>query len=421
MQQVVFARGGELRDRAHGPQVVADVVAIAVVEPIGVCIIQPAAGDPAVIVGKICRVIERSECILACLKVAGLLIIHRVDRAPTRGIAGQARARTAAGILRRRSLLIDRPGALVRPAAEFVPHPVEQVAHVAAPMRIDRGRVWRRKDVVCRHRRQRLVQVLRVFRHVLEVPAPAVVFHRIFHDPVPGGPAGLVVFAKIALFQPNELSEKPHRRDNHAAVLFFVDDVSRSGVEPKGPRRVRLVSRSNVGGQRIRAGDARVEVLAIARQLVEQHVPDAQLADLVGFNSAKKRRRHSADGAAIFRIVLRRRRKGHLRPCPVGRRGAVGELVIEHRSHHRDGLLIPRIRIPGNDRIHELPEGAGRVSLPVGPLAGLGVEDRVDQIDLQPAFGVGRNSMLHEIPRQPKHLVIPLVFLRVIPGQQFPL
>lgn len=99
----------------------------------------------------------------------------------------------------------------------------------------------------------------------------------------------------------------------------------------------------------------------------------------------------------------------------------MSELVIEHGPHHADRLLVARIRIPGDQRVHELAERAGRVPLPVGPLQGLCIEDGIDQIDLQAALGIVGDLVLHEIPGQMEDLVVSQVSLRVMPGQQLPL
>src|SRR5437588_2421035 len=93
---------------AHRPEVVANVIAIAVIEPVRVGVVQTTAGDLAVRRGKISRVVERAKGVFARLRVAGLLVIHGIDRGPTGGIAGQAGAGTAAPAIGG-SLLINRP------------------------------------------------------------------------------------------------------------------------------------------------------------------------------------------------------------------------------------------------------------------------------------------------------------------------
>ncbi len=69
MQQMILTYRSKLRDGAHGPEVVADVVAVAVIEPVRIGIIQPTAGDPAIRRCEICGVVQRAEGIFAGLAV----------------------------------------------------------------------------------------------------------------------------------------------------------------------------------------------------------------------------------------------------------------------------------------------------------------------------------------------------------------
>jgi len=182
-----------------------------------------------------------------------------------------------------------------------------------------------------------------------------------------------------------------------------------------------FVAGADMRRQRIGAGDAGIEILFLAGQFVEKDIADAQLAYLVGFDAAEEIDRHSPDRAAIVRIILSRGREGNARPCPVGGSCAVGQLMIEHRANDGDRLGVRGIGIPRDQRIDELPEGAGRISLPVGSLKRFGIVNRVHQINLQAAFGIVRHFVLHEIPGEMKHLVISKILFRLIPGEQLAL
>src|SRR5207247_4913735 len=118
---MILARGSELRNGSHCPEIVADVVGVAVVEPVGIGIVQSATGDAAIRRREICGIVQRSERVFTGLTIARLLIIHGINGRPAGGVAGQACARTATVPIRR-SLLVNRPRAKVSTTPELAAH-----------------------------------------------------------------------------------------------------------------------------------------------------------------------------------------------------------------------------------------------------------------------------------------------------------
>src|ERR1019366_4646082 len=93
---MTLAVGSEFGDGGHGPVEAAEVIRIAIAEPI---LNHPealsAARYAAIGVGEVGRVIERPNGILLGLGIASLCVVEGVHGRPPGGIAAQARRRTA--------------------------------------------------------------------------------------------------------------------------------------------------------------------------------------------------------------------------------------------------------------------------------------------------------------------------------------
>src|SRR2546426_11967932 len=102
---MVLARRRQVRDGSHRPVEVAQVVRVAVAEPVLPAEPHAAAGDPTVRAGKVSGGAERAEGVLARLRVTRLLVIQGVDGGRARRGAAQPRARTGTLIGCRHALL----------------------------------------------------------------------------------------------------------------------------------------------------------------------------------------------------------------------------------------------------------------------------------------------------------------------------
>ena len=113
---MILTLGREFRNGAHRPDEVTQVVGVAITEPKLTAEAGPAAGDSPIGKGEIRGVVERTESVFARLAVSRLFVVHGVNRGPSRGVAAQTCARTAAHVVRGRALFINRPGAEERAA-----------------------------------------------------------------------------------------------------------------------------------------------------------------------------------------------------------------------------------------------------------------------------------------------------------------
>ena len=94
--------------------------------------------------------------------------------------------------------------------------------------------------------------------------------------------------------------------------------------------------------------------------------------------------------------------------------------VAEHRRDRADRLSVPGVRVPSQSRVDERPECHRRVTLPVGALKRVTVEDGVDEVGLEVGSQLIGNLVLDEVPTELEYLVVAKVLLRSIPGEQFP-
>src|ERR1019366_5504531 len=104
---MILAQRRKFGSGAYCPKIMPDVIAVAVVEPVRIRIVQTAAGDFAFVVGKISCVIQGTKSVFARLRVAGFFVIHGIDGRPTRSVARQTRPRAAAAIIWRLPLLVN--------------------------------------------------------------------------------------------------------------------------------------------------------------------------------------------------------------------------------------------------------------------------------------------------------------------------
>ena len=176
------------------------------------------------------------------------------------------------------------------------------------------------------------------------------------------------------------------------------------------------VARPDVFRQRFGAAGPRLQIFLLAGHLVEEHVPDPQLANLVGFNSTVKLMRHVLNAPAVFGLIVAVCGEGDIRPVPVCGRGAVRKLVVQHAANHGFGLFVARVGIPGDQRIHHRPKEHCGIVLPVGALERLAVKYRVDQVDFQPGSRVGGHLVLQKIPAQVQNSVVAKILIRMVPG-----
>src|SRR5260370_22411743 len=96
----------ELGYRPHGPLEVAHVIGVTIAEPVRVGVIHAATGNAPVGAGKVSRVIERAESVLARLSITCFFEKHGVDGGPARGVVTLSGARTAAELLFRGGLFV---------------------------------------------------------------------------------------------------------------------------------------------------------------------------------------------------------------------------------------------------------------------------------------------------------------------------
>src|SRR5215469_9165542 len=201
-QQVVFPYWCKLRDSAHGPGEIPRVVAVPVVKPVLSDESLPAAGDFPIRGGEIGCIVERAEGVFARLRIPRPLVVQGVDGTPAGGIAGQTSTRAATAAIRR-ALFVDRPGAEIRPAPKFYPHPVEQVSDVTLPVAVHGRWVRAGENVIGGHGGRCLIDVLDVFRNVLEVAAPLIPgtvsgIQGVVENPLPSSVTGTPVTLGIA-------------------------------------------------------------------------------------------------------------------------------------------------------------------------------------------------------------------------------
>src|ERR1017187_5967333 len=95
-QNMVLAGGGEFRNGSHGPLEVAQVIGIAVAEPVRIVVVQAAAGDPAVRRSEVRAVIQAAEGVFAGLPIARFFEVHGADGGPAGGVVSLTGARAAA-------------------------------------------------------------------------------------------------------------------------------------------------------------------------------------------------------------------------------------------------------------------------------------------------------------------------------------
>src|ERR1035438_6353391 len=422
---MILAGGGEFGNRTHGPLEVAQVIGIAVTEPVRIVVVQAAAGDPAIRCGEVRAVIQAAEGVFAGLPIPGFLEVHGVDGGPARGVVALSGARATAERSIRRGLFVDGLRAEERATAEAELNPVEKAADVAHPLRVDFGGVLARQDVIRRRNGSELVDVVRVAGDILEVPAPfvpgrAFSVQRMIDHPAPSRVAGLVEGVYVAGVQADQLLKKAERTGDIASVFFEGQGYAGASIDTERPGGVLGVAGADMAGKAAGAVDGGFQVFAVAGQLVEKRVAGAQFADLIGLDSAVELARHVLDAMAVVRLVVAVGGKWNARPVPIRWGGAVGELMVEHLTHRRDRLLVARVGKPADQRVDEGGKKHRRVVLPVGSLESLAVENRVDEVDLQAGTvaGVARHLVLDKIPPETQHLVITEVLLGLMPGQQ---
>src|SRR5262249_27257056 len=94
----------------------------------------------------------------------------------------------------------------------FLAHPIEKVADVTLPVRVDRSWILVPENVVPHHHRQELIHVLCAMRNILKVTRPLVpsrtlAVQRKLNDPVPGSVAGATKRVYVARIHANKLVE----------------------------------------------------------------------------------------------------------------------------------------------------------------------------------------------------------------------
>ena len=327
---VALIVGRPLRHRPHAPHEVADVVSIPVCEP---DVVDGGAVDDLALRARadhVGRPVQRAVGLVPRGRIAGELVIQRVDRAVSRGVAAHDVAE--------HDLFVDRHRAEVG-LPELGLDPGDQRGRVGAPVRV----VLRMPHQVIGGLHRNVLVVIgqvRLHADILEVIRPDVVLHRVGEQPVErDGPRGPVRRDR-AQVQPNQLIEQSDGLDDVRRVVLARHIGLR--VDPERPWGLGRVARPDVARQRVRGIDGRIAVAAVSGGLVQMDQAEPELTDLVRLDVPGRIVR---PGAVVLEAVSATRRIRDAGPRPVGRGHAVGKMVIRHRPGQRHDARVSGIGV----------------------------------------------------------------------------
>ena len=323
-------------------------------------------------------------------------------------------------------MFVDAPGAEEWAASETVLDPIEHLADVRFPLRIDRRRLGTRQNVIANHRGQELVYVRRIVVDIFEEAGPVVVSFAMRIEqgvefPLPGGVAGFSISRGIAASDANEFVEESEARGDVATEFSFRKRFAVAAVDAKRPRGMLFVSSANVACESIGTMERSFEVFAFAGELVKEQIAHAEFADLVGLQAAVKFARHAGEATAVVRIAGEACGERDIGPVPVVGSGSMFKLVIEHAADSGNGILVSGIRIPTHQAVDERGVNHRGVVIEVFALERFAIVGRIDQINFLAGaeFCIGGDFVFDEVPSEAEDVIVAEIFFRLEPCPKF--